>query len=168
LNQPPAAYQAAVLTGALPDQIVFANQSGWPDSNRRLRVPETRGIAATLHPDIKVQNSKFKVQGWNIHLPPASMTLDGELGTLESRISGLGGARILLSCSSGRRYAVSATSPTKKANEKTRCRVRHRVMVIRWESTLVTSAASARAEYSPDNRQSGRRSGCDRSDVCAG
>ena len=27
------------------------HQSGRPDSNRRLRVPETRGIAATLHPD---------------------------------------------------------------------------------------------------------------------
>ena len=31
--------------------LLTPDKSGWPDSNRRFRVPETRGIATTLHPD---------------------------------------------------------------------------------------------------------------------
>ena len=77
------------------------------------------------------------------------------VGTRQSR-SGSGGARILVSGSSDRRYTVSATDPNKKSPASFVTPGFGKLD--RMAGPSVTIADAAWAGYSPDNRQTARRS----------
>ena|GEM_PF-5344016 len=57
----------------LPLPTSLSNQSGWQDSNLRLRAPKARGFAATLHPVYQVRTAGFEprapTEGWSLLAP---------------------------------------------------------------------------------------------------
>ena len=71
-------------------------QSGWQDSNLRLRAPKARGFAATLHPVIPVRTAGFEPA---ISWPP---TRRDTQASLRSALSGSCGSRTRLPALKGR------------------------------------------------------------------